>query len=138
MRTDPKIAWLFRICQKMSDRTPGYSYGGGHGAALSQLKYNQRLDCSSSISLALYDAHLWGERDWAFVSGDFSKWGKPGQGKYMTLWYRKGHVWFEFHGLRRGYRRFDTSPWGIGKTGPRLRKTRRSKVGFKPRHWPGL
>lgn len=138
MRTHHKIARVFRECQKASNRTPGYSYGGGHGEALSKLEYSQRLDCSSSSSLVLFNAGLWKERDWAFSSGDFAQWGVEGEGKYMTVWYRKGHVYIVFHGLKRGYRRFDTSPWGFGGTGPRLRKTRRPNTGCKPRHWPGL
>jgi hypothetical protein len=131
------MASLFSICKQISNVTPGYKFGGGHDKPISQVRGSQPLDCSSSCSRALYLAGFFGSRDWALSSGQFANWGVAGKGKTFTVWYKSTHVWIEFHPPRDGYRRFDTSPWGFGGRGPRIRKTPRSKIGFKPRHWPG-
>jgi hypothetical protein len=73
----------------------------------------------------------------AIVSGAFNKWGDPGEGKYFTVWYNGGHVWIQFKHLGQFWR-FDTSAYGDGGSGPRVRKTSRPTAGFQSRHWPGL
>ena len=104
---------------------------------ISRIKPSHPLDCSSSTSLALARAGLFGGRNWSYASWNFANWGKPGRGKYFTVWWNWKHVWIEFHGIGK-YFRFDTSPWGSGGRGPRMRVGRRPTAEFSPRHFPGL
>jgi hypothetical protein len=127
-----KVANLKARCAVLSKYTPGYLYGGGHGPALKDLKATQPLDCSSSTSLALFRADLFvGPTAW--VSGKFAAdYGKPGKGKYVTIWANAGHVFIQGNGWR-----FDTGGPGGGH-GPKLHNQERSTAGFTPRHPAGL
>jgi hypothetical protein len=133
---------LRTIGHKMGRLTPGYRWGGGHEKAIHLLKWTDGMDCSGATSFALYKAGFWGERTWALTSSDFYKWGVPGYGRTFTVMYKprgwlRPHVYIKYHG-QRGPLRLDTSPWGSrAGSGPRMRRTPRSEVGFKPRHWPG-
>ncbi len=127
---------LYNECLKISNARPRYVYGGGHGGALTWLRSSSGMDCSSSTSLALKRAGMF-TSPIAWVSWLFRGWGDAGQGKYFTVWCHSGHVFIEFHGLGQ-YTRFDTSPWGDGENGPRMRKGPRGKSGFYSRHMPGL
>jgi hypothetical protein len=115
--------------------TPGYLLGGGHGIPLAEVSPYQRLDCSSSTSKALYEAGMFNQT-YAWVSGQFGDWGLPGVGKYFTVYYNGGHVFTRL--LRSRYWRFDTSPWGDGGRGPKLRYLPRFTGGFGARHWAGM
>lgn len=131
---------LYQECKRISDAHGPYVFGGGHGAPLANLRSGQGLDCSSSTSLALYRAGLFEGRTVAMVSGQFaSSYGKPGRGKYFTVWAHSGHVFIELHGLGDA-KRFDTSPGygGGGGSGPSMRTTSRPTAGFTARHIPGL
>lgn len=141
-------ALLYREAVKISDAGLPYVYGGGHGPQLDRIltestNTSERLsfgrvglDCSSSVSLALFRAGLFGGSV-AIVSGAFNRWGDPGEGKFFTVWYNGGHVWIQFKDLGQFWR-FDTSAYGDGGSGPRVRKTSRPTAGFQARHWPGL
>lgn len=109
-----------------------YAYGGGHGGSIKSLNVHEGLDCSSSTSLALSDVHLFVEPT-AVVSTWFESYGLPGPGKYITLHASGDHVWTEFT-LPEGWFRFDTSPWGDGPDGPRVRTGKRGEAGFVVRH----
>jgi hypothetical protein len=99
---------------------------------------SQGLDCSSSVSLALYRAGLFGGRKVALVSGAFSGYGQRGPGRYVTIWYHGGHVWIQFDIPGYGGDRFDTSSYGSGGPGPRVRYTDRPHSGFSAVHPAGL
>lgn len=116
----------------ISKETPGYLYGGGHGPKVKDLKGTHRLDCSSSTCLALYKGGAYDGNKPAIVSGDFDKWGEPGKGKEMTVWYNAGHVFIEFHGVGK-FKRFDTG----GGNGPKVHTDTRPTDGFQARHWKG-
>lgn len=131
-----KSAKLYTECKRISDAGGPYVYGGGHGGSLGSLQSGQGLDCSSSSSLALKRAGLLNV-DTAQVSGWFaSSYGQAGEGEKFTVWANGGHVWIQLKGLGNAWR-FDTSPYGSGTHGPRLRTTPRPTSGFTPRHWPG-
>jgi hypothetical protein len=131
-----KSSKLYAEAKRISDAGGTYVYGGGHGGSLSTLASGQGLDCSSSSSLALKRAGMF-DGDAAIVSGEFARsWGQAGEGRRFTVWANSGHVWIQFHGLGNA-KRFDTSPYGSGGRGPRLRFTDRPTSGFTPRHWPG-
>jgi hypothetical protein len=131
-----KSSKLYAEAKRISDAGGPYVYGGGHGGSLSSLSSGQGLDCSSSCALALSRAGLY-DGSTAVVSGDFARsYGDAGEGRNFTVWANPSHVWIEFHGLGNA-KRFDTSPYGSGARGPRLRFTERPTSGFTPRHWPG-
>lgn len=103
-------------------RTP-YLWGGGHG------KWQDNgYDCSGSVSFALASAGL---LDRSLTSGQLMRWGKPGKGRWVTIWTNEGHVFLEVAGVR-----FDTT--GRKKTGSRWQNEMRSRAGFVARHPAGL
>lgn len=119
----------------LSNATPGYLLGGGHGIPLTDVSPWQRLDCSSSTSKALFEAGMFPFK-YALVSGEFDQWGEAGPGKYFSVYYNNGHVWTRLH--KSKWYRFDTSPQGDGGRGPKLRYLPRFTTGFSIRHWPGM
>lgn len=119
----------------LSNSTPGYLLGGGHGIPLTEVSPWQRLDCSSSTSKVLFEAGMFPHK-YALVSGQFGQWGVSGAGEYFSLYYNSEHVWLRLH--KSKWWRFDTSPHGDGGRGPRLRYLPRFTGGFAVRHWPGM
>ena len=103
-------------------RTP-YLWGGGHGKWL-----DTGYDCSGSVSFALANAGLIAG---PAASGPLMSWGKPGKGRWITLYSNPGHVFMEVAGVR-----FDTS--GTRKDGSRWQKDMRPTGGYVVRHPPGL
>jgi cell wall-associated NlpC family hydrolase len=103
-------------------RTP-YLWGGGHGKWL-----DKGYDCSGSISYALAAGGLLGgPQDSSRLMG----WGKPGPGKWVTIYTNPTHVYMVVAGVR-----FDTS--GQRVTGSRWQSTMRPGGGFVARHPAGL
>jgi hypothetical protein len=103
-------------------RSP-YKWGGGHGRFL-----DDGYDCSGSVSFALYAAGLIeGPRN----SSGLMSWGKPGKGKWITIYTNPGHVYMEVAGIR-----FDTS--GARQSGSRWQNDLRDNVGYVARHPAGL
>jgi len=100
-----------------------YRWGGGHGAWR-----DSGYDCSGSVSFALAGAGLLGR---PLTSGDFLGYGRPGPGKWITIYTNPGHIFMIVAGLR-----FDTS--GRGRAGTRWQDAPRSVDGFAVRHIPGL
>jgi hypothetical protein len=103
-------------------RTP-YLWGGGHGRWL-----DKGYDCSGSISFALASAGLLNA---PLDSGRLMGWGKPGKGKWVTIYTNPGHVYMVVAGVR-----FDTS--GTRRTGSRWQSSLRPTGGYVVRHPPGL
>src|SRR5919202_1843676 len=103
-------------------RTP-YLWGGGHGRWL-----DKGYDCSGSVSFVLASAGLLGG---PLDSGHLMSWGKPGPGRWVTIYANAGHVFLEVAGIR-----FDTSAQRV--TGSRWAPDGRSTAGFVARHPAGL
>ena len=103
-------------------RSP-YLWGGGHGKWL-----DKGYDCSGSVSYALASAGLLNA---PLASGPLMSWGKPGKGKWVTIYSNPGHVWMAVAGVR-----FDTS--GTRTSGSRWQKSMRPTGGYVARHPPGL
>jgi cell wall-associated NlpC family hydrolase len=81
-----------------------YIWGGGH------LTYEDSgYDCSGSISFVLASAGL---LNGTMTSGQLMHWGKPGPGKWITVYATDGHTFMEVAGLR-----FDTV--ALAETGSR-------------------
>ncbi len=106
------------VCDHISRDNRPYGYGAGHGPKLSSIKdSSDPLDCSSSVSLALYRAKMF--------DGD------------VAMWANTEHVFLMSEGGAAspdGEWRFDTS--GGPPAGPHVRNSHRSTAGFTPRHWP--
>ncbi len=100
-----------------------YKYGGGHG------KWNDSgYDCSGSVSFALHGAGL---LDDALTSGDFTDWGDPGPGQWVTIYGKASHAFMVVAGIR-----FDTS--GRTRNNTRWQADMRSTRGYTAVHPPGL
>ncbi len=105
-------------------RSP-YKWGGGHGRF-----QDNGYDCSGSVSYALFYAGL---IDGPHTSGDLMAYGKPGKGKWITLYANGGHVYMEVAGIR-----FDTSDTDATTRFSRWQNNLRTNGGFEARHPPGL
>ncbi len=106
-----------------------YVYGGGHGRVAGEVWTDSAYDCSGSVSYALAAAgYLKGPE----TSGTLMRFGKPGPGKWVTIFANAGHTFMVVAGLR-----FDTS--GRQNTGTRWQPANaRSYAGFTVRHPIGL
>ena len=97
-----------------------YKWGGGH-ARLTDSGY----DCSGSVSYVLREAGL---IRGSIPSANFFDYGKKGEGKWITIYARKGHVFMTVAGLR-----LDTGGPG-GESGPRWKTATRQGRGHIMRH----
>jgi hypothetical protein len=100
-----------------------YLWGGGHG------RWRDRgYDCSGSVSYVLHAAgRLSAPRD----SSGLMSYGRPGRGRWITVYSHPGHAFMVING-----RRFDTT--GRQTSGSRWQPTMRSTAGYVARHPPGL
>jgi hypothetical protein len=106
-----------------------YRYGGGHGGVNQEGTWvDSAYDCSGSVSFALASAGLL-ERQ--LDSTSFESWGKPGAGKWVTVFANADHAFMVVAGLR-----FDTVE--RARTGTRWGLPPTSVSGFVLRHPQGL
>ena len=104
-------------------RREPYLWGGGH------MSFSARgYDCSGSVSYVLHAAGLLDQPE---VSGALMKYGKPGPGRWITIYANRTHAFAYIAGLH-----FDTS--GMGASGPRWRPEPREHGGFAVRHPAGF
>lgn len=101
-----------------------YIYGGGH-RRIEDAGY----DCSGTLSYVLHHAGL---LKTPMASNEFRTFGKAGEGKWITIYARKGHVFCSVAGLR-----LDTGYNGENE-GPRWTTRPRPTKGCVVRHIPGL
>ena len=101
-----------------------YKWGGGHAQ-----HRDTGYDCSGSVSYVLREAGL---LKGSLTSKNYFKYCKKGEGNWITLYIRDGHVFMTVAGLR-----LDTGGPG-GETGPRWKTATRRASGFVVRHPPGL
>jgi hypothetical protein len=101
-----------------------YCYGAGHTRELSCA-----YDCSGAASYVLCQAGLLDEPT---TSTAFRNYGTRGNGRWITVCARDGHVFLVVAGLR-----FDTG-WGNGAEGPRWTTRGRPMNGATLRHPQGL
>jgi hypothetical protein len=81
-----------------------YRFGGGHGTFV-----DNAYDCSGSLSFVFAAAGL---LNTTMTSGQLMHWGKPGPGKWITVFASPGHTFMYVAGLR-----FDTV--ALAETGSR-------------------
>lgn len=120
----PRIKRIIAAANKIIGRP--YRRGGGHGR-----HHDSAYDCSGSVGFVLREVGAMGKQNFR-SSGEFLRWGRPGYGKWLTVFVKRGHVFMMVAGLR-----FDTSGRGSG-VGPRWYTTPRRCSGFYVRHIPGL
>jgi len=100
-----------------------YRYGGGHGSFT-----DTGYDCSGSVSYVLHAA---GKLSSPLDSSSLMSYGKPGPGRYITIYSNPGHVYMMIRG-----RRYDTS--ARSESGTRWSRQNRTTAGYSVRHPPGL
>lgn len=101
-----------------------YEWGGGHAR-----HHDDGYDCSGAVSYVLREAGL---LEGCLHSSAFLRYGKKGEGRWITLYMRRGHVFMTIAGLR-----LDTGGRG-GSTGPRWKPETRQTIGHYMRHPKGL
>ncbi len=101
-----------------------YKWGGGHAR-----HDDSGYDCSGTVSYVLREAGL---LKGSLHSNAFFKYGKRGEGDWITVYVRKGHVFVVIAGLR-----LDTGGPG-GRSGPRWKPETRTSRGHIMRHPRGL
>jgi hypothetical protein len=100
-----------------------YKWGGGHAHEL-----DSGYDCSGTVSYVLREAGL---MNGSIASREYFNYGKKGEGKWITIYTRNGHVFLTVAGLR-----LDTGGPG-GESGPRWKTATRQGVGHVMRHPAG-
>jgi NlpC/P60 family len=101
-----------------------YKWGGGHAR-----HDDSGYDCSGTVSYVLREAGL---LRGSMPSSGYFRYGKKGEGRWITVYIRKGHVFLTVAGLR-----LDTGGPG-NRTGPRWKPETRQSVGHVMRHPSGL
>lgn len=97
-----------------------YKWGGGHAH-----HHDNGYDCSGTTSYVLREAGL---LKGSLTSRGFFAYGKKGEGNWITVYVRNGHVFMTVAGLR-----LDTGGSG-GRTGPRWKTATRPGKGHIMRH----
>jgi hypothetical protein len=110
-----------------------YLYGGGHGLPLSAIA--PAYDCSSSVEHLLYGARLLPVSDGG-PSSQLESFGRPGPGRWVTLYADADHVFMYVAGLR--WDTHDAAGAGDGSSGIGWHPLIRSSAGFVARHPAGL
>jgi hypothetical protein len=120
----PRVRKVIRAANRINHLP--YVWGGGHGSFVDARGY----DCSGAVGYAL---HAGGFQTTTMVSGQYGSWGKPGPGRWITVYSNAGHVWMVVAGVR-----FDTSSYEAVSSGegPRWRTGPRPTAGFVQTH-PG-
>jgi hypothetical protein len=100
-----------------------YVYGGGHQSFAAS-----GYDCSGTVSYVL---HGMGRLSVPMDSGELMHYGKPGRGRYVTIYANPGHAFMVINGRRydTSVRASDGSRWGPGM---------RSTAGYVARHPAGM
>ena len=101
-----------------------YKWGGGHAR-----HDDSGYDCSGTVSYVLREAGL---LRGSMPSSGYFRYGKKGEGRWITIYIRKGHVFLTVAGLR-----LDTGGPG-DRTGPRWKPETRQSRGHVMRHPAGL
>ena len=100
-----------------------YRLGGGHRLPW---RLDSAYDCSGTVSWALHGARLLRS---PLPSGSFRRWGDPGLGRWISVYYNGGHAYMTIAGLR-----LDTSM--VPGSGPGWSTKMRSSAGYAVRHAP--
>lgn len=116
-----RVRRLLQAANRIAHRP--YVWGGGHGSWKAS-----GYDCSGSVGYALHAA---GVLDRFVTSGDLASYGKPGRGRWVTIYANAGHTYMVVAGVR-----FDTTAYK--QTGSRWTRDTRDHGGYTVRHPAGL
>jgi RNA polymerase sigma factor (sigma-70 family) len=129
---------IYRAAQQLAREDRAYRFASGHGKPLGAIGPREPLDCSSATSLLLMRAGVLVPGP-AWTSGRFAaEWGKPGEGRYVTVWANQHHVRLEFRLDADHGERFDPTPSRLAPHSGWLTKSSPPAGDATPRHWPGL
>jgi cell wall-associated NlpC family hydrolase len=112
-----QVRRVIRAANKIAS-TP-YVWGGGHGSF-----YARGYDCSGSVSFALHGGNLLRK---PMASGSLIGYGRPGRGRWITVYANGGHAYMVVAGMR-----FDTNARKWSST--RWTRRERGSGGFIARH----
>ncbi|HEX3976299.1 MAG TPA: hypothetical protein VHW96_08530 [Solirubrobacteraceae bacterium] len=110
-----------------------YLVGGGHGISLSAVAPS--YDCSSSVEHLLYGGGLL-PAGYDAASGALESFGRPGPGRWVTIYASADHVFMYVAGLR--WDTHDAAGPGDGGTGIGWHPLVRESTGFVVRHPVGF
>ncbi len=110
-----------------------YLLGGGHGLPLSEVA--PAYDCSSSVEHLLYGGGLL-PGGYDAPSGTLESFGRPGPGRWVTLYANPDHVFIYVAGLR--WDTHNAAGPADGSTGIGWHPLIRNSAGFIARHPAGL
>jgi cell wall-associated NlpC family hydrolase len=110
-----------------------YLVGGGHGVSLSAVA--PAYDCSSSVEHLLYGGGLL-PAGYDAASGALESFGRPGPGRWVTIYASADHVFMYVAGLR--WDTHDAAGPGDGSAGIGWHPLVRESAGFVVRHPVGL
>ena len=122
----PRVRRIIRAGNRLIGKP--YKWGGGH-ATFSKL--DRGYDCSGSVSYALRGARLLRS---PLTSGALMDWGRPGTGRWLTVYAHGGHTYLVVAGLRLDTGMRDDP----SRTGPAWSKRLRRSDAFVARHARGL
>jgi hypothetical protein len=130
---------VYRAAQQLAREDRAFRFAGGHEQPLLRLNHREPLDCSASASLVLARSGVFDD-DRAWTSGRIAAdWGRPGEGRHVTVWANEEHVWIEFRLDPDHAERFDPTPSRLAPhSGWMTTSKRTSPSDAEPRHWPGL
>jgi hypothetical protein len=110
-----------------------YTYGGGHGTPLNEV--SPTYDCSSSVEHLLYGGRLL-PVDYDAASGTLESFGRPGPGRWVTIYASADHVFMYVAGLR--WDTHNAAGPDDGSAGIGWHPLIRESAGFVVRHPVGL
>jgi hypothetical protein len=110
-----------------------YTYGGGHGLPLDDVA--STYDCSSSVEHLLYGGRLL-PVGYDAPSGTLESFGRPGPGRWVTIYASADHVFMYVAGLR--WDTHNAAGAGDGSSGIGWHPLVREADGFVARHPVGL
>jgi cell wall-associated NlpC family hydrolase len=110
-----------------------YTYGGGHGTPLNEVAVT--YDCSSSVEHLLYGGRLL-PVTYDAASGTLEAFGRPGPGRWVTIYASADHVFMYVAGLR--WDTHNAAGADDGSAGIGWHPLVRDAAGFVVRHPVGL
>jgi hypothetical protein len=136
----PAVLACYHEAALLATKHIPYAYGGGHNASIIRSPPLIRpgppgYDCSSWTSRILEAGKLLGGR--VLDTHELELWGKPGPGKWMTMWVDDSdgvdHCFLEFHSSWRFQHRWSQA----AHTGTICGWLTADTTGFHPRHAVG-
>lgn len=132
------VGRFMEVAERITKKHYAYVWGGGHSNTDIDHPSGGGYDCSGGICANLKEAGMapssWGKG--AVTSGVIAdSYGEPGEGKTLTIWANKGHV-FAIAVVNGKKVHIGTGRWG-GQGGYEIQDRLHPTAGYTPRHWKG-